>query len=448
MSRITIIPEDIDTERSVLSTACNDGGTDNAWAVVLGLTPEDFMHPAHRAIFVALSDVLRTLSPGETVNALTLKAALDARKDLGKVGGYTGLVEILCAEEVGKIEPLIKRLKNLSRKRGMMRLNAKTYRDIEAGADLDSVLTETMGEIHRIQIDGTKVQSSSWSDMIRKVQFKERFRPVGYGNSAGHWGISDLDEAAPIPCGEVTLIAARPGVAKTALGVQIAAESAKQGKRVLFVSLELPTEILESRIVSYFLPNNSSRDYQRGDYDGDTNRDLKEETLARGTTISLPQGSPWSTIEAEIRRRQARFGLDLVVVDYFSYIGRPQISKGSNEAYAYAAVSDSITRLAKDTGIGIVLLAQLVKDADGREPTLGDLADSDKPARDASVTLLVWQDNQGGLMARVKKNRHNPERRWFSHLEFPQRGCRLAVCETKVQESSGNPKLKTTNSRN
>lgn len=423
------LPEDVDAEKSVLATAA--GNIEDAWTVTLGLTAEDFMHPSHRAIFTALGDVLKTLDTGGEVNALTLKIALQERGNLDKVGGYPGLVEILASEEVGRVGVLVKRLKNLSQKRGIMRLNAKTYRSIEAGEDLDDVLSGAMDEIHRIQTAGVKAASSSWSTMIERVAMQERFRPEGYGDAAGFWGISSLDDAAPIPCGEVALIAARPGVGKTAFGVQIAAESALRGKKVLFVSLELPTEILESRIVSYFLPQRSSRDYQRGEYDPGTCRLLSPmaEALANGTTISLSQGTPWPTIEAEIRQRQARHGLDLVILDYFSYIGRPQISKGSNEAYAYAAVSDSITRLAKETGLGIVLLAQLVKDADGREPSLGDLADSDKPARDASISLLVWQDSKDQLKARIKKNRHNPERKWRGDLAFPDRGCKLAEVE-------------------
>lgn len=430
-------PEDIDAERALLATACGDGNTNQAWETVLGLTAEDFMHPAHQALFVALGDVLRGLEAGGTVNSLLLKAELEKRKNLGKVGGYPGLVEILCGEEVGKVKPLIRHIKTLSQKRGFMRLNAKAYKSIEAGEDLDNVLTGAMDEIHRIQTSGVKVQSSSWSDMVRKLSSKEKFRPEGYGNQAGHWGLEGLDDSAPIPCGEVTLIAARPGVAKTALGVQIAAESAIQGKRVLFVSLELPTEILESRVVSYFLPDRSSRDYQRGDYFESAATELQKQAskLINGTTISLPQGSQWATIEAEIRQRQARYGLDLVIIDYFSYIGRPMVGKGSNEAYAYASVSDSITRLAKDTGLGIVLLAQLVKDADGRPPTLGDLADSDKPARDASVTLLVWQDTKEELHAQVKKNRHNPDKHWCRMIKFPQMGCRLEVFERDTHDT-------------
>jgi len=93
------LPEDIEAERALLATCCAAGAELAATEIVIALTEDDFVHPAHRAVFKAL----RALVEAQVeVNSLTLKDALDQAGDLSRVGGYTGLVELLSAEEVGR----------------------------------------------------------------------------------------------------------------------------------------------------------------------------------------------------------------------------------------------------------------------------------------------------------------------------------------------------------
>jgi len=431
------LPEDPELERAVLASACAPGRSQDAWKVSLGLVPSDLIVPAHQALLQALGDVLAAGSDGE-VDALRLKAALESRRQLDRVGGFTGLVEILATEEIFNLDPPLARLRDLAQRRQLLRSAYAAQLAVERMEDDAVAIMQALNQdLHRIQISGTKVRASSWTDMLHRIASQEAFRPEGYGDAAGYWGIPLLDDQASIPSGEPTLIAARPGVGKTAFGVQVAAESAIRGKRVMVVSLELEPEIFESRVASYFLDRHSSLEFQRGSYHSSLARELAQQAqaLERGVTIGFPQATPWPVIEAEIRQRHAREGLDLVVVDYFSYIGRPPVTKGSNEAYAYAAVSEAITRTAKDLGIGIVVLAQLTKDADGKEPNLGELADTDRPSRDAAMALLVWRDARGDLKARVKKCRHNPDGLGkLLHLVFPNRGCKLAALERDTSE--------------
>ncbi len=430
------IPEDFELERAILASACAPGRPEDAWKVSLGLTAEDFQAPQHRALFQALGDVLAEGQDGE-VDAHRLRAALETKRHLGLVGGFPGLVEILASEEIYNLDGPMARLRDLAQRRQLLRAVYEAQTAVDRGEHDAPEVMQALGEqLHRIQVAGAKVRASGWSDMLHRIALEEPFRPEGFGSVAGFWGIDELDKVASIPAGEPTLIAARPGIGKTALGVQVAAESAIQGKRVLYVSLELEPEILESRVASYFLDHYSSLDFQRGEYSSTLARQLafSGDALGRGETLGLPIGTPWPVIEAEIRQRHARHGLDLVVVDYFSYIGRPPVQKGGNEAYAYGAVSEAITRTAKGLGIGIVLLAQLVKDADGKEPALGELADSDRPARDAALALLVWRDAKGSLQARMKKNRHNPEGLWRGELFFPSRGCKLKAREHETAQ--------------
>ena len=119
------LPEDVDAERSLLATCCAPGAEDQAADLSLRLDEEDFVHPAHRAVFKALKALL---AQRLEVNALTLKDALDQEGDLGKVGGYAGLVDLLSAEEVGRPQVLADLLKRKSQHRALIRLGARMVR--------------------------------------------------------------------------------------------------------------------------------------------------------------------------------------------------------------------------------------------------------------------------------------------------------------------------------
>ena len=91
------LPEDIDCERSFLATCCAPGAGYVAADAVGLLLPEDFVHPAHKAIFVALVAVM---GRQEEVNSLSLKVQLEVDGTLNRVGGFPGLVEVLAGEDV------------------------------------------------------------------------------------------------------------------------------------------------------------------------------------------------------------------------------------------------------------------------------------------------------------------------------------------------------------
>lgn len=119
------LPEDIDAERSLLATCCAPGAETLAVAVAAVLEDEDFVHPAHRALFAALRGLL---DQQLEVNALTLKDALDEDGTLAKVGGFGGLTELLGAPEVGRPQVLADLVKRKSRHRALVRLGAQLVR--------------------------------------------------------------------------------------------------------------------------------------------------------------------------------------------------------------------------------------------------------------------------------------------------------------------------------
>jgi len=396
MKRDWTPPADIDAERSLISTLCQPGNEVQAFDLFSHMVEQDFTVPAHRALYRAAMGVLDR--NGE-LNSLELKAECDKQGSLVTVNGYTGIVEVLQGDEVGNPAYLAEVIQTKRKHRQLILMGEKLMqRCIQEDGNPDDVIAEFSAGLADVASRNSRRSSIPLSEIVIEAQHGHPFSPQGHSAKAGVFGIDDLDQIAYIPIGEPTLIAARPGVGKTALAVQSAFQSARMGARVLFVSMELTEERLKARFAAY-LTGVSAKVWLDGTYTHDQANLLAshQSILDNIRVISPDQGIPWPTLEAEIRLNIHKHQTNLVFIDYFGFIGVTK-QKDENLAYGYARVMASITALCKNAQIGVVVLCQLTKDATNRgskKPTLTELADTDRPARDAALTLMLYQLNDG-----------------------------------------------------
>ncbi|BDU77989.1 DnaB-like helicase C-terminal domain-containing protein [Mesoterricola sediminis] len=434
-------PQDVGAERALLTTLCAPGAEEAAARLVPGLQREDFMVPAHQVILEALRALLKT---GIEISLVSILHELEAHGQANRVGGVAGLADILGAEEVARPEVLVDILQAHRRRREVMRWAHQAYlRAEDTTDDPEGILHDTQAEMARISRDGRRDEGESWEEILVQMAAHQPFRRPG-PERGGWWGIPSLDETCPIPAGEFTTLGARPGIGKTALLTQIAIESARRGIKVLVLTLELPKLTMRARLASY-LAHISVTALKRGDYQS-SHIDavgLQANVLEMGRTHALPAGIPWAKIEALIRFEQARHGIELVLLDQFDKIGRPPVGRGSSEAYAFGAVSTSILEVSKDLGIGFVLLCQLKGDAQDREPTLSDHADSDRPAKDAGVILHLWRAKNGEVKAKLHKHRDGSYVGKVFSLDFDGRTqhFRDLVQESSLTSQPAQPRL-------
>ena len=407
MKRDWTPPADIDAERSLISTLCQPGNEVQAFDLFSHLVEQDFTVPAHRALYRAAMGVLDR--NGE-LNSLELKAECDKQGSLVTVNGYTGIVEVLQGDEVGRPEYLAQVIQTKRKHRQLILMGEKLMqRCIGEEGNPDDVIAEFSAGLADVASRNSRRSSIPLSEIVIEAQHGHPFSPQGHSAKAGIFGIDDLDQIAYIPVGEPTLIAARPGVGKTALAVQSAFQSARAGAKVLFVSMELTEERLKARFAAY-LTGVSAKVWLDGTYTHDQANLLAQHqsVLDNIRVISPDQGIPWPTLEAEIRLNIHKHQTNLVFIDYFGFIGVTK-QKDENMAYGYARVMASITALCKNAQIGVVVLCQLTKDATNRgskKPTLTELADTDRPARDAALTIVLYQLQDGTqTWCSIAKNR-------------------------------------------
>jgi len=230
-------------------------------------------------------------------------------------------------------------------------------------------------------------------------------------------GIMPIDRLlGGLPVGQMSVIAARPGVGKTALAISIQLSVLQRGGRVLFVSLEQPRQEIAKRAL-----------VQTGDlpwHSLDTRDGIATDAFI--DTANRVSSTRWEIDDAEehglkverlavnARIRHAAEPLDLIVVDYLQLM-EPSDRRVPREQQV-SHQSRALARLAKTIGVPVLVLAQLNREADrtGDKPRLSWLRESGAIEQDANQVLFLMRpgadDNSDDPPERaalhVLKNRH------------------------------------------
>lgn len=191
--------------------------------------------------------------------------------------------------------------------------------------------------------------------------------------------------------GSMIVLAARPSVGKSALAAQIAVDVSKGNQRVLFVSLEMPSADIVSRVLSYetgvrfseimggtMAPDGIDRCLRTADqYESIPLELVDQRNLSVDRLVSL------------VRSKATTQKLDLVVVDY---LGLLQGDRRKPRWEAITEISHSLKTLALAESIPVLCLSQLNRESEGEKPKLSHLRDSGSVEQDADVVMLMHRE--------------------------------------------------------
>ena len=212
-------------------------------------------------------------------------------------------------------------------------------------------------------------------------------------------GFIDVDKTlGGLHKSDLIVLAARPGVGKTAFALNIAYNAAKAGHSVLIFSLEMSSTQLGQRLLS-MASNVDSEHLKMGDlsmdeweqisYAQDEFEDLKI-TIDDASDVSMLE------IKNKCRRLKAEKGLDLVIIDYLQLMNLAGYG-ADNHVQMISALTRNIKILAKELDCPIILLSQMSRKVDGRssgKPLLSDLRDSGSIEQDADIVIFLKRDQQ------------------------------------------------------
>lgn len=237
-------------------------------------------------------------------------------------------------------------------------------------------------------------------------------------------GFTDLDHfTSGWQKSDLIILAARPGMGKTALALNWALNGLKHHKEsvVAVFTLEMSKEQLMERLLSAQARIDSVR-LRKGDLTEEDQdrlmhgaRELNQ--LGHRLVIDETPGISLSQLRSRCRRYQREYGLDLVIIDYLQLMTASQISQKQGREREIGEISMGLKSLAKELAVPIIAAAQLNRGPDARpdkRPKISDLRESGSMEQDADMILFVYRDeyynpnseHAGKAEVIIAKNRH------------------------------------------
>jgi replicative DNA helicase len=389
-------PQDNDAEQSVLgSVFLSRDALVEAMAYV---TADDFYKKAHQYIFAAM---VALTDRDEAIDIVTLKNELATRQQLADVGGITYLVDL--ANIVPTAANVVYYAKIVKQKATLRKLIDTATHIVQTGynpdSDVEDVLDNAEKEIMAVsdttQQNGFKPISDVLNDALTKVTELSKNNDEITGLSTGY---RDLDLiTAGLHEDELIILAARPGVGKTAFALNVAQNVAtKSDTSVAIFSLEMGAEQLVNRMLCAegSIEANHLRTGQL------TDNEWESLIVAMGSLskaqifIDDTPGIKMANIRAKARRLAKEQGnLGLIVVDYLQLI---EGSGQENRQQEVSAISRQLKMLAKELHVPVIALSQLSRGVEQRQdkrPVLSDIRESGSIEQDADIVAFLYRDD-------------------------------------------------------
>ncbi len=426
-----IPPHSLEAEQAVL------GGlmlSPEAWDEVADLIADgDFFKPAHKKIFSTLRDLTKK---GQSTDLIVVSNQLKTTNEINSVGGIPYLTEII--DNTPSITH-IREYANIVKEKSLVRMMIKSTLDIaETGytgafEDVETFFEKAESEVFKLSNLKTPDSNLMASSDLVKLSLK-RLEEL-YANQGAVTGVptgfTELDEMlSGLQPGELSILAARPSMGKTALSLNIACHAAFiENKSVAYFSVEMPKEILMMRILG-IESGVSLSNIRTGRLDEktwpaiiNTAAKIADSNLYIDDTTGI---SPFE-IRSKARKLMSKGGLDLIMIDYLQLMGMRQ--KFDSREREVAEISKGLKALAKELKIPVLALAQLNRGVEGRadrRPMLSDLRESGSIEQDADVIMMIFREDYyekenptGAAEVIVGKQRNGPTGtvplRWDPH---------------------------------
>ncbi len=413
-----VLPHSIDAEKAVLGAILSDA---ESLTLVEGLLQsKHFFLDSHQKIY---SSILELSAAGESADIVTVAEKLRQNKikDLGpaylieltencpvaqNLEHYAQIVRNhfyrrsvikVCQDVIGRAEAYEGRIEQFIESVEKQFLAISSEYDRKGILQADVVLESTIDEIQRkLELDGT----------ITGV-------PTGFQDLDGITG--------GLQPSDLIILAARPGMGKTAFVLNLATNAALANKKVAVFTLEMSKEQLMARVLSAVAKVDSSR-LRKGDLS-----DEEQDRLMEGARriyekkecfgIDETPGISLMELRSRCRRYHKEFGLDIVIIDYLQLMTAGGVGKPESREREISEISMGLKNLAKELKIPVVALAQLNRGPDSRpdkRPKLSDLRESGSMEQDADMIFFIYRDEYynpsselaGIAEVLIAKNRH------------------------------------------
>lgn len=368
--------------------------------VVELLDAEDFYRSAHAKIY----STLRTLfAHGEPVDVLTVVDALRKRSILDEVGGRLYILDLV--DQVPTPAGAAHYARIVADAALRRRLIGAAADIIDLGyagtRDADDIADEAEQRIYNVARREDRDETALLRDLVdQAMRDLEAIQNRESAYTGLPTGFRDLDElTSGLQEGNLVVIAARPGVGKSSLAMNIAKNVAVAGHPVAVFSLEMSRTEIGMRMLcaEARVPWDRIRSKRVGP--DDWMRVVSAAEILHEAPLHIVDAGNVNIVDirAKARRmRTGRTGLSLIIVDYLQLMTSPQARRPDNRQQEVAEISRSLKLLAKELHIPVVALSQLNRNPEARadkRPQLSDLRESGAIEQDSDVVMFIHRDD-------------------------------------------------------
>jgi replicative DNA helicase len=391
------LPHDTGAEKALLACLLIDSASFDEISDV-NLSKDDFYHPQYAIIFEAVKDLHIESMP---IDIITVSSKLNDHGKLEKIGGQSALINI--CEESGT-SANVEHYARLIKQKGVLREVVRTAtRVVQTGTnfsgDVEAFLSEVESSFFKLTAQSKNNKMIHLKEALYE-NLKELERPArAKGEITGvSTGFNSLDtKLLGMQPGQLIIMAARPGMGKTALALNWAVAAAKQTNSAVAVfSYEMMYAELSMRLLSSEACVDS-RKLKTKDFNEMDLRAISG-AIQKLSNLKLYINDNGATnlidIRSYCRKLKAEQGLSLLVIDYLQLM--PMHVKKQNREQEIAELSRGLKMLASELQIPIVALSQLNRSAAARtdrRPQLQDLRESGSLEQDANIVVLIHRED-------------------------------------------------------
>jgi replicative DNA helicase len=360
------------------------------------LRPDDFYVVKNGWIFQAL------VALGERADLLTVSAELAAKSLLEESGGESYLAQLAAGVPTAlNVEAYARIVSDFSLRRRLIQSASEIARlAYDQAQPVDQVLEKSESSLFSVSDQRLSGQMlpirKAVDEFFERVEYLHDHRDEPLGIPTGY---PDLDKlTGGLQKGDLVIIAARPGVGKTSLMLNVGYHAAfRHRQRVAIFSLEMSNE----QLVQRFVASETGIDSQRLRIG-----DLREEEWGGLTKVCMqmadlyiflddtPSLSPLD-LRVKARRIYQEYGLDLIVVDYLQLMQGEAGSRNDNRVQEISYISRALKGIARELKVPLVAgsqLSRLVEQRSDKRPMLSDLRESGSIEQDSDIVMFIYRD--------------------------------------------------------
>jgi replicative DNA helicase len=368
--------------------------------VVEILDAEDFYRSAHGKIYSAVRSLF---GHGEPVDVITAVDALRKAGLLDEVGGALYLRDLVDEVPTPAGAPhYAKIVADAALRRRLIGAAADIMDVAYAGSDdADTIADGAEQRIYDVARREDTEDAAAIGDLVNDAMSELEAiqnRESAYTGLAT--GFRDLDElTSGLQPGNLVIIAARPGIGKSSLAMNIARNVAVQHEPVAMFSLEMSRYEIGMRLLcaEARVPWDRIRNKRVGP--DDWTRVVSAGETLHDAPLSIVDAGNVNIVDIRAKARRlktSKQGLSLIIVDYLQLMTSPMTRRQDNRQQEVAEISRSLKLLAKELKVPILALSQLNRNPEARadkRPQLSDLRESGSLEQDSDVVMFIHRDD-------------------------------------------------------